>query len=299
MAGFDDPLARGGEMAEFSEFHAPTAITEAVEILGARGAAARVVAGGTDVMVRERRGLIPETETALVSLERIEALRGVRQEGDALVVGGCTTAADLTRDPLVAEHVPILATVADRLASAQIRTRATVGGNLANASPAGDLINPLLLLDAVLVLASKGGDREVDVEAFFTGPGETVLRAGELLREVRFGVPPPERIFRFEKAGTRPAMECSVVTVGIAFTPVEGVLRDVRVAFGSAAPVPLRGHATEAALEGKPLEDAVVEAAARAAAAEVAPISDVRGSADYRRVLVAEFARRLLHAGND
>ena len=123
---------------------------------------------------------------------------------------------------------------------------------------------------------------------------ETVLRPGEMIVDIRFGVPPPDRRFRFEKAGTRPAMECSVVTVGLAFTPRDERLTDVRVAFGSSAPTPLRGRKTEAALEGQRPRPEVVERAARIAEGEVSPISDVRGSAGYRRALVGVFLRRML-----
>jgi CO/xanthine dehydrogenase FAD-binding subunit len=281
-------------MQPFTEYHAPSTLDEALEILGDKGAAVCVLAGGTDVMVRLRRGDVPAEQTALVSLHRIAGLRGCRREGAELAIGAATTASDLIRDPLVAECVPILGRVADRLASAQIRNVATIGGNLANASPAGDLINPLLLLDARVVLAAAGGRRSVAVEDFFTGPGSSVMRPDELLVEVRLDPPPAERVFRFEKAGTRPAMECSVVTVGVAFTPRDGRLEQVRVAFGASAPVPLRGRETEAALEGHPATPERIERAARVAEQEVRPISDVRGSEGYRRALVGVYVRRLL-----
>jgi CO/xanthine dehydrogenase FAD-binding subunit len=282
-------------MNTFTEFFAPETVDEAVGLLREKGRTARVLAGDTDVMVRIHRGRVPAECTSLISLHCITGIRGCRREGDEIVVGAATTAADLIRDPAVAECAPILAQVADRLASAQIRNVATVGGNLANASPAGDLINPLLLLDARLVLASAEQRRTVPVCEFFTGPGESVLRPDELLVEVRFDVPSPDRVFRFEKAGTRPAMECSVVTVGLAFTRREESLTAVRVAFGSSAPTPLRGRQTEAVLEGQRPTQEVVERAARAAEEEVSPISDVRGSDCYRRALVGAFVRRLLH----
>jgi len=283
-------------MKGFSQYFAPTTIEEAVGILATEGDATRIIAGGTDVMVRMKRGMIPPNETTLLSVHLVEGMAGVTVDDGVVTIGAAATATDLIRDPAIAEHLPILAVVADRLASAQIRNMATVGGNLANASPAGDLINPLLLLDAALVLASKTTQRLVPVDEFFTGPGETVRQSDELLTAIRVAIPPEERVFRFEKAGTRPAMECSVVTVGVAFTPVEGVLADVRVAFGSLAPVPLRGRKTEAVLEGAALTPVSIDRAAAVAALEVTPITDVRGSADYRRVLAAEFLRRLLDA---
>jgi CO/xanthine dehydrogenase FAD-binding subunit len=278
----------------FTEYFAPETVDEAVRILHERGAAACVLAGGTDVMVRVRRGTVPAGRTTLVSVHRVAGMRGCRREGEELVVGATTTAADLIRDEVAAEHAPILPQVADRLASAQIRNVATIGGNLANASPAGDLIIPLLLLDARLVLASVEGRRTVPVDQFFTGPGESILETGELLVEVRFDAQPPDRVFRFEKAGTRPAMECSVVTVGLAFTPREETLTDVRVAFGSSAPVPLRGRKTETVLEGQRPVQEVIDRAAETAEEEVSPISDVRGSECYRRALAGAFLRRLL-----
>jgi len=275
-------------------YFAPETVEEAVRILSEADGSVRTIAGGTDVMVRIRRGMMPAHETGLLSVHKIEALSGVAVSGDEVVIGATTTASELVLDPVIREHVPILAVVADRLASAQIRNVATIGGNLANASPAGDLINPLLLLDATLVLQSMDGERRVAVAEFFTGPGATVRRPDELLTRIHVPIPPPKRVYRFKKAGTRPAMECSVVTVGVAFTRDDGVLRDVRVAFGSLAPVPLRGKQTEAVLEGSAIDDATIEAAAVAAAGEVSPIDDVRGSAGYRTVLAAEFLRRLL-----
>ena len=121
------------------------------------------------------------------------------------------------------------------------------------------------------------------------------MRPDELLVEVRFDTPPPQRVFRFKKAGTRPAMECSVVTVGLAFTPWNGLLTDLRVAFGSSAPIPLRGRKTEQVLEGQKLTPEIAESAARAAEAEVTPISDVRGGDCYRRALAGVFVKRLLN----
>jgi CO/xanthine dehydrogenase FAD-binding subunit len=281
-------------MQAVQQFISPRDIDETISILNEKSGEACVIAGGTDVMVRLKRGLLPKGVTTFVSLHRVSELRGVRVKGAEMAVGAATTATDLLRDPSIAKRAPIMAAVADRMASAQIRNVATVGGNLANASPAGDLISPLLLLDAELVLASAGGRRTVPVTEFFTAPGETVLGQNEIIVEARFAIPPEERTFRFEKAGTRPAMECSFVTVGLAYTSREGSLTDVRVAFGSVAPTPLRGRKTEAALEGRKPTAQVVEGALSAASEEISPISDVRGCGDYRRALVGVFLERIL-----
>jgi carbon-monoxide dehydrogenase medium subunit len=281
-------------MQALQEFISPTEIDEAISVLKEKGGEACVIAGGTDVMVRMKRGLLPPGVNTLVSLHRIPALRGVRVECDVMSIGAATTATDLLRDGAIAKHAPIMASVADRMASAQIRNVATLGGNLANASPAGDLINPLILLDAELVLAAASGRRTVPVGEFFTAPGETVLKPGEIIVEARFALPAAERTFRFEKAGRRPAMECSFVTVGLAYTSREGSLDDVRVAFGSVAPTPLRGVKTEAALEGNKPTPQVIEEALSAASGEINPIDDVRGCGDYRRALVGIFLKRML-----
>ena len=281
-------------MQSIQEFVAPESVGQAVAILRERGPAVCVLAGGTDVMVRIRRGTLPREKKMLLSVHRVAAMRGCRREGGEVVIGAATTVADVEGDPVVAECAPILAQVADRLASAQVRNQATIGGNLANASPAGDMINPLLLLEARLRLVSTAGERAVRVDEFFSGPGESVMRADELLTEVRFDLPHADRVFRFEKAGTRPSMECSVVTVGLAYTPRDDGLTGVRVAFGSSAPTPLRGRKTEAALEGaRPTAEAIARACA-VAEKEVSPISDVRGSDCYRRALVGVFLGRLL-----
>jgi xanthine dehydrogenase FAD-binding subunit len=281
-------------MHVINEFVAPETVDEATAILAEKNDTACILAGGTDVMVRLGRGTLPAGLSTLVSLHRIAEMRGVRCDGAEMVVGAATTATDLIRDDLIASHAPILARVADRMASAQVRNAATIGGNLANASPAGDLISPLLLLDARLHLASAQGSRTLPVEQLFTGPGETVLECGEIIVEMRFDLPAADRVFHFEKAGTRPAMECSLVTVGLAYTPEQGALRDVRLAFGSVARTALRGRRTEQLLEGNSLNTQLIEDAVKAADAEIDPISDVRGSCDYRRAIVAVFLRRLL-----
>ena len=281
-------------MSSITQFHAPETVDEAVRILRECGVGACVLAGGTDLMVRSRRRMLPPSLTTLVSVHRIAAMSEIRRENGEIAVGASVTASGLIRDPVVAEHVPILATVADRMASPQVRNVATIGGNLANASPAGDLISPLILLDASLLLVSTGSSRTIPVEEFFTGPGETILEPHEMIVEVRLAAPAPGRVFRFEKAGTRPAMECSFVTAGLAYDIRDGAFRNVRVSFGSVAPTPLRGRGTETVLEGQAPSAELAAQAADAAREEISPITDVRGSDCYREALTGVFIRRLV-----
>jgi CO/xanthine dehydrogenase FAD-binding subunit len=225
-------------------------------------------------------------------------MRGIDEADDVIRIGALATISEILEDPVIGKHVPVLADACDKFASDQVRNAATIGGNLCNASPAGDTIVPLLVLDARLELASKPDgtltSRTVPLAEFFTAPGRTVAEAAELLVAVEVPLPPSGAIGRFFKLGTRPALDVSAVSVGIAGVRTAAGLRDARVAFGSVAPTPIRAAGVEAALEGKALDRETVETAARVARDEIAPISDVRGSAWYRREMIANAVRRIL-----
>jgi CO/xanthine dehydrogenase FAD-binding subunit len=284
-------------------YAAPATIEEAVQLLSE--GRATLLAGGTDLMPQTRGG-VRDFQPLLLNLKRIPGLRGVSLEAGAIRVGALTTVTDLLEDPLLAAHARILPLVADRFASGQIRNSATIGGNICNASPAGDLIIPLYLLDAEVELVTwKDGaltTRLLPIIEFLTGPGQTRLESVEILTAIRFAVPATDFAGGFEKFGTRPALDISVVSVGIAGRRENGCLYDVRVALGAVAPTPLRGRLTEAAIEGQAIDDVTVERAAIAAADEIAPISDVRASAWYRieltRTLVARLLRHVAHASD-
>jgi xanthine dehydrogenase FAD-binding subunit len=236
----------------------------------------------------------------LLNIKRIEALDLVVLDGRTLVIGSLVTIGRLQKDPLVREHAPVLAEVADRFASPQIRNSATIGGNICNASPAGDTLPPLLALDAELELASLAKDgtvsmRRVPIDGFFTGPGRTRRAPNELLTAIRVPLGASGRVTRFYKAGTRPALDISTVVIALASgRDGEGRLHGVRLALGAVAPTPLRARRAEALLEGKVLDEALADAAARAAADEAKPIDDVRASAWYRKELLHNMTRRML-----
>lgn len=194
---------------------------------------------------------------------------------------------------------PVLALAAGRIACPQVRNRATIGGNLCNASPAADTAIPLILLDAVIELVSldQAGRllrREVPVVDFFTGPGSTVAMPGEILMCVRFEPLPDDMFAVWDKFGTRPAMEIAVASVGVAVRVQDGSVVHARVGYGSVAPVPSRGQGAEAELVGQALDRGTIERCEAAARAEIAPISDVRASEAYRRDMVAIMLRRML-----
>lgn len=278
-----------------SNYSAPETVEEAARLLAA--GSVTLLAGGTDLMPQSRAGRV-KIAPALLSVRRIGAMHGVSEANGGLRIGAATTLAALARDPLARAQLPLLLESIDHFASAQIRNTATVGGNICNASPAGDTIVPLLALGASVELAAyRAGalaTRAVALEDFFTGPGRTVRAPDELLVAVSVPGPGPGAFGRFHKFGTRPALDISAISIAIAGTLREGIVRGVRVAFGAVGPTPLRGRATEAALEGRALDDATIDAAARAAREEVHPISDVRASQWYRAEMVENMTRRLL-----
>jgi len=282
-------------MTTIEQYAAPENLDEAVRL--AAGGNATLLAGGTDLMLQTRSGL-KAFKPILVNLRRVPELGKITRAGAAIRIGALTTVADILENDLIKEKASILAETADRFASGQIRNTATLGGNVCNASPAGDMIIPLMLLDAEVELASCSGrnmaTRTLPIADFFTGPGKTKMQPDEILTAFLFPAPGETFVAGFKKFGTRPALDISVVSVGIACRKEDGILKNVRVAFGAVAPVPLRGPNIEAALEGRILDAEKIAEAARIAVEEVSPISDVRASAWYRRELVRVLTGRLL-----
>ena len=282
-------------MTALERYAAPRALGEALELL--REGDVTIVAGGTDLMPQSHSGKVKFGRT-LLNVRRIQELAGIVLEGSTVRIGALTTITELLENAVVRERLPILAAAADHFASEQVRNGATVGGNICNASPAGDMLVPLIALDATVELAAKPNGsvetRSMPLQAFLTGPGRTRRAAHELLTAVRVPLPPRGFVARFYKYGTRPALDISALSIGVGAVRRDGRLENVRVVFGAVAPTPIRGTATERALEGQPLDAATIAAAAQAAHDEVRPISDVRASAWYRQELVRNMTRRLL-----
>ena len=274
---------------------APETLEEAARVLTEGDAT--VLAGGTDLLPRWSRGLT-DRPNAVVSLESIGSLKGISMVDGEVCVGACTTMSEIARDPTVRSSAPVLAEAAGRIACPQVRNRATIGGNLCNASPAADTAIPLILLDAVLDVASCNGTgmtvREVSITDFFHGPGSTALKDGEILTRIRFKPVGVGVHMTWEKFGTRPAMEIAVASVGVAIRVEAGKVTHARVGYGSVAPTPLRGRGAEAELMGRKLADETIEKCKTAAVREIAPIADVRASADYRREITGLILGRML-----
>ena len=269
----------------------PRHLFEAYERLAA--GPTRPIAGGTDVMVAITGELGPVPERML-DLSRIDALRGIALEANGLVLGARTTYTEIRRSALVREHLPALVEAAATIGAAQIQNRGTLGGNIANASPAGDTLPILLAADAVILLGGQRGEREVPANEFFLEYRKTALAPDELILQVRFPLPPGREV-RFRKVGTRRAQAISTVVLAVAWRDLGAhAWSDVRVALGSVAATPVRATATEAVLDGARPTPEVADRAAEALAAELDPIDDVRSTAEYRRAVAARVLHRLL-----
>jgi CO/xanthine dehydrogenase FAD-binding subunit len=269
----------------------PRHLFEAYEQL-ARGGVTPI-AGGTDLMVRIT-GEIGAPPDRLLDLSRVDALKGISLESGALVVGARTTYTEIRRSALVEAHLPALVEAAATIGAIQIQNRGTLGGNIANASPAGDTLPILLAADATILVGGQRGEREIPAAEFFTGYRETALAPDELILHVTFPLP-TGRELRFRKVGTRRAQAISKVVMATAWRD-DGPrgLADVRIALGSVAATPIRAQATEAVLEGALPIPEVADRAAETLAGEIAPIDDVRSTADYRRAVAARVLHRMI-----
>ncbi len=269
----------------------PAALAHAYALL-ATGDGWRPLAGGTDLMVQITGELAPAPDRVL-DLSRLHELRGIALEGDSLELGALTTYTDIRRSDLCHEHLPALVEAAATIGAAQIQNRGTLGGNIANASPAGDTLPVLLATDAEIVLGSATGERTVAAADFWTGYRQTARRPDELVVRIRIPLPRGRQV-RFRKVGTRRAQAISKVVMAISWRPDAGVWRDVRVALGSIAATPVRARETERVLEGAAPRSETADHAAATVAEEIRPIDDVRSTADYRRVVTARVLHRLL-----
>ncbi|HQB29523.1 MAG TPA: xanthine dehydrogenase family protein subunit M [Syntrophales bacterium] len=258
-----------------------------------REPAPRPYCGGTDLLVHLRSG--KTDPAALVCLERIPELSGVREEEGGLWIGAATTHARLLDDPLVRARLPLLARALSTLGSPPVRNMGTIGGNVCTASPAGDTLPPLYALDGEVELRSRDSSRRMPLRRFITGPGETALRPDEILACVRVKPDGAYNVHHFEKIGIRRAMACSIASLAalLRVSP-SGEVEAVRLAWGSVGPTVVASGEAEQALLGKRLsQDALEEAAARARKA-VSPIDDARASAAYRREVSGNLLLRLM-----
>lgn len=273
----------------------PTALEEAYALLADAGRGVwRPLAGGTDLMVT-MTGEIGEPPERVLDIWGLDELRGIRVEADALVIGALTTYTELRRSSEVFELAPALAEAAATIGAAQIQNRGTLGGNVVNASPAGDTLPVLLALDAEMVLGSARGERTVAAGEFWPSYRTTARRDDELLLHIR--IPRvEERQVRFRKIGTRRAQAISKVVMALAWRSPgdEAPWTDVRLAMGSVAATTIRVPAVESVLEASSPTRATADAAAATLTAAIEPIDDVRSTAAYRRLVAGRVLHRLV-----
>jgi len=272
----------------------PTRLSDAYELLADGGGAPwRPLAGGTDLMV-QMTGEIGEPPARIIDVWDLDELRGIEVAGDVLSVGALTTYTELRRSREVAEVVPALAAAAATIGAAQIQNRGTIGGNVINASPAGDTLPVLLAVGAEMVLGSARGERVVAADDFGPSYRTTARLDDELLIRIRIPAV-ADRHVRFRKVGTRRAQAISKVVMALAWRSSDDApWADVRLALGSVAATTVRARAAEAAMQGRRPDRETADAATAALVDEIVPIDDVRSTADYRRAVAARVLHRLV-----
>ncbi len=274
----------------------PETVDEALALLADPGG--RPIAGGSDLIPLMQAGQVrPER---VIDLSRLAALRGIHHDGGGHVrIGALTTHAQLEASALLWQRATVLVQAARRVGGVQTRRRGTVGGNLIHASPAADVALALLALEAHVTLRSRRGARQLSLDQFLTGPGQTVRHDDELLTEVAFALPGPAAGSAFHKLGKRSAMIIAVVSVAAVLVLEDGLIGEARLALGSVAPTVVRAPQAEALLRGQPPDEALYRQAGEIARQEARPIDDFRASAEYRRRMVAVLTRRALAEAQD
>jgi carbon-monoxide dehydrogenase medium subunit len=276
------------------DFYQPATLAEASRLLKDKGPGGRFLAGGTDLVIAmKEKGLLPKY---IVDLKRVPGLAGIRENGDGTItIGALTTMFAIETSPLIKEKYPFLSQSAAEVGSIQIRNRATIGGNMANATPSADVAPGLIALNATAKIASADRERTVAMEEFFRGPGQNVMNADEILTEIMIPKTSPQLVGEYIKFSPRDMMDLAYIGVAVAYNlGKDQKCSGVRIVLGAVAPTPIRAKNSEALLEGKVLTEELAAQVGDEAARESKPISDVRSSADYRRAMVGVMTKRAL-----
>lgn len=273
------------------EYLKPTSTDEALKLLARHGEQAKVIAGGTDLMVQWKKKLV--SPDFLISLRNIPDLNFVSLD-DGLRIGSATTHRTLEVSPELKKTFPVIYDAVSNLGSVQVRCSATIGGNLCNAAPSADSAPPMLVLDTAVKIASDGRERSVPIEEFFTGPGRTVLQPGELVTEFSVAPPLPRTGMAYWKHTRRRAMDLPILGVAVllSFEDDGKTCRRARIGLGVAAPTPMRARKAEAFLEGKVVDATVLAEAGKIASEECSPRTTIRGSQWYRKEMVRVLVKR-------
>ncbi len=279
------------------EYIRPATLAEASDFLARHAGEARPFLGGTDVFVRMRDGFL--TPRYLVDVKKLDGMNDLRFDPQAgLTIGAAVNMNRVAAAPEVQAHYPLLAEACRTVASYQLRTRATIVGNICNASPAGDTIGACLLFDGVLHIQGVDGPRLEPLKSFFLGPGKTTLKPGDIVTAIQFPLPPQGCQGTYIKLGRNKLSDLSIVGVTVLGCPDAACASGyrLRVALTSVAPVPLVAGAVETCLAENPITPDAIQEAARLATEASMPIDDVRGSARYRKQMVGKLSARALNA---
>ena len=279
-------------MAQLEHF-APQSLKEAISLLREHGDKAEVIAGGTDLLMRMKRGdALPDF---FISIEGIQELDYINcDDKDGLRIGARTPIRSIANSSLIRERCNIIADAAGRLGTPTIRRKATIGGNLCNAAPSADMAPSLIVLGAQLQINGSDGQKSMPVEDFFTGPGQTRLSSNEILQEIQVPKPLPNSAAIYLKQTRSQGADLAIVGVAASVIMDGEVIKDVKIALGAVAPTPIRAKKAEEILKGKKPDDKILEACGEAASLESSPIDDIRSSAAYRKKLVKVLVKRAI-----
>ena len=271
------------------EFFEPTTLAEASRLFAQEHA--QLLAGGTDLVIGMKA--YTETPKSVISLQKISGLDGITTDADnGIIIGAMTKVREVELSEDVQKHHTALAEGASEIGSIQIRNLATIGGNIAHASPAADTVAGLLVADAQVDIASADGERTVSIDELFTGPGQTVLNPGEIITQFR--LPNPASGSHYIKHKIREVMDLAFIGVASAVNLDNGTITDARIGLAAVAPTPIRATEAENLLKGKEPTPELLQQAGEAAAAVTSPISDLRCSAEHRKEMVNVLTKRTL-----
>ncbi len=276
------------------EFYQPATLQEASRLVKSNGPGGRFLAGGTDLVIAmKEKGLLPKY---IVDLKRLPGLSGIRENADgSITLGALTTMYEIETSPLIKKKFPFLAQSAAEVGSIQIRNRATIGGNMCNATPSADTAPALIALSATATIAGETGERSMNLEEFFKGPGQNAMDPAEILTAITIPKTAPQLVGDYIKFSPRDMMDLAYVGVAVVYNlGSDRKCTGVRVVLGAVAPTPMRAKNSEALLEGRILSEELAAKVGDEAAREARPISDVRSSADYRRAMVGVMTKRAI-----
>jgi len=269
------------------KFYSPSSLGEALELLKQNKGNAKLLAGGTDLVLQMKRKVV--TPEVIISLLEIDELRRIEKVEGALRVGATVTHSTLENSELLHDGFQILSSSAKKVGSPQVRNRGTLGGNLCNASPAADTSPAMLVLGAQVYVVSQEGERNIPIDLFFTGPGSCAIEEAEILKDVIIPEQPPETLGVYLKLGRRRGMDVALASVAVLVMfegKGEASIRRCRIGLGSVSPTPIRAKRAEEFLRGRVLEEKVIQEAGEYVQSECCPISDIRASAEYRKEMV-------------